>query len=94
MRRPVSFLLAVFLLIVLCSCELSYHAPATGTMRILVYGNDYSYGNAVYYLSGEQFITEKGPASAGRLYKTVNDAEQVGKALSALAEKAGMEYQT
>ena len=94
MRRPVSFLSAVFLLIVLCSCELSYHAPATGTMRILVYGNDYSYGNAVYYLSGEQFTINGTPAAANKLYKTVNDAQQVGRVLSALAEKAGMEYQT
>ena len=93
MRRPVSFLFAVFLLFVLCSCELSYQAPAVGTMRILVYGNDYVYGNGIYYLNGDQFTINGSPASASRLYKTVNDAQQVGRALSALAEKAGIEYQ-
>lgn len=94
MRRLTAFLLAVFLLIVLCSCELSYKAPAVGKMRILVFGNDYTYGNAVYYLSGEQFTINGTPAAANKLYKTVNDAQQVGRALSALAQKAGMEYQT
>lgn len=93
MRRLVSFFLAISLLIVLCSCEHSYQAPAVGTMRILAFGNDYAYGNAVYYLNGDQFMINGTPATANRLYKTVNDAQQVGRALSALAQKAGMEYQ-
>ena len=90
MRRLFSFFLLAFLLIVLCSCELSYQAPAVGKMRILVFGNDYSYGSAIYKSNGEQFTGR----SAERLYKTVNDAQQVGRALSALAEKAGLEHQT
>ena len=93
MRRLIAFLLAVFLLVAICSCELSYQAPEIGTMRILVFGNDYAYGNAVYYLNGEQFTINGTPATANRLYKTVNDAQQVGMALSALAEKAGLEHQ-
>ena len=93
MRRLISFLIAVFLLVVLCSCEISYQAPAVGKMRILVYGNSYNYGSAVYYLSGEQLSINGQPASAGPLAKTVNDAQQVGMALSALAQKSGMEYQ-
>ena len=97
MRRLISFLLAVFLLIILCSCELSYQAPAVGKMRILVFGNDYSYGNAVYYFDDDhnekQLMINGLPAAASRLYKTENDALQVGNALSALSEKAGQEYQ-
>ena len=93
MRRLISFLIAVFLLVVLCSCERSYQAPVVGKMRILVYGNSYNYGSAVYYLSGEQLSINGQPASAGPLAKTVNDAQQVGMALSALAQKSGMEYQ-
>ena len=88
MRHLISFLIAVFLLVVLCSCELSYEAPAVGKMHILVYGNDYSYGSAVYYPSGEQLMFNSSPASAGKLQKTANDALQVGRALSALAEKS------
>lgn len=76
----------MILLLCLCSCELSYQAPAVGKMRILAYGNDYSYGSAVYYPNGEPY-----PDGAGKLYKTINDAVQVSRALSALAEKAGIE---
>lgn len=90
MRRIIVFLLPILLLIALCSCELSYQAPAAGKMHILVYGNDYSYGSKVYYESGE--LVEK--AQAGKLYKTVNDALQVGRVLSNLAEKANLEYET
>ena len=93
MRRFGAFLLTVFLLFVLCACELSHEAPAVGKMRILVYGNDYSYGNLVYYSNGTQVMTDKGPASAGKLYKTVNDAVQVGRALAELAEKAHLEHE-
>ena len=89
MRRLIAFLLAVFLLVAICSCELSYQAPEIGKMHILVYGNDYSYGNKVVSVSGE---TIEG-FSASPLYKTVNDALQVGKALSALAGKAGLDYE-
>ena len=53
MKRLIAFLIAVFILVGLCSCELSYQAPAVGTMRILVYGNSYNYGSTVYY-NGEQ----------------------------------------
>ena len=88
MRRPVSFLFAVFLLIVLCSCELSYQAPAVGTMRIVVYGNSYQYGKAIYNNKGE--LTS---LAAEQLHKTVNDAIQVGRALTQLAEKAGLDYE-
>ena len=90
MKRVIVFLLPILLLIALCSCELSYQAPAVGKMHILVFGNDYSYGNKVYYESGE--LVEK--AQAGKLYKTVNDALQVGRVLSNLAEKANLEYET
>ena len=93
MRRLLAFILPVLLLFFFCSCELSHEAPAVGKMRILVYGNDYSYGNLVYYSNGEQVMTDKGPASAGKLYKTVNDALQVGRALSELAEKAHLEHE-
>ena len=87
MRRLISFLIAVFLLVVLCSCEISYQAPATGKMHILVYGNDYSYGNKIYIEPGVQFETNKNLL----LQKTVNDAVQVGKAFTKLAIKAGIE---
>ena len=96
MRRLVSFLLAVFLLIVLCSCELSYQAPAVGKIRILVYGNDYSYTvynpikkeyeHPIRYLDGTYTNYSLSPLSG-----TVNDATEVGKAISALAEKTGYE---
>ena len=97
MRRPVSFLLAVFLLIVLCSCELSYQAPAVRKMHILVYGNDYRYGayspvDGLYY-SSVRF--EDGTLYSGKaksLSCTVADATEIGKTFSALAEKAGLEY--
>ena len=92
MKRLIAFLIAVFILVVLCSCELSYQAPAVGTMRILVYGNSYNYGSTVYY-NGEQLLINGQPASARPLAKTVNDAIQVGLTLSALAEKAGLEHQ-
>lgn len=88
MRRVFAFLLTIILLACLCSCELSYQAPAVGKMRILVYGNDYSYGighgNKVYDKDGNLM---KG-YSAPKLEKTVNDATQVGRALAKLAEKA------
>ena len=94
MRRMFTFFLTMLLLVCICSCELSYQAPAVGRMRILVLGNDYSYGNLIYYLNGEQFRINGTPATAGRLYNTVNDATQVREALSKLAEKAGMDHQS
>ena len=88
MRRPVSFLLAVFLLIVLCSCELSYQAPAVGKMHILVYGNDYYYmGHNPSVVRFEDESKYEGVAK--KLNGTVSDAVEVGNALYALAEKSG-----
>ena len=94
MKSLIASLLAVFLLIVLCSCELSYQAPPVGKMRIVVYGNDYSYfiknpltgkdERPIRYLDG----TDSG-FSLSPLSGTVKDATEVGKAISALAEKAG-----
>ena len=90
MRRLISFLIAVFLLVVLCSCELSYQALATGKMHILVYGNDYYYlghnPSAVRFEDGSKY-----DGVAKKLNGTVSDAVEVGKALCALAEKAGYE---
>ncbi|MBQ2050359.1 MAG: caspase family protein [Spirochaetales bacterium] len=85
MKRIVIILLAA-VLICLCSCELAVKAPGPGRMHILVYGNDYKYGSAVYYEDGRQ------AGSAGALKGTVNDAYQVGLALTTLAAKAGYEY--
>ena len=85
MKRIVLILLSVCL-ICLCSCELAVKAPEPGRMHILVYGNDYKYGSAVYYEDGRQ------AGSAGALKGTVNDAYQVGLALTTLAAKAGYEY--
>lgn len=88
MKRVIVFLLPILLLIALCSCELSYQAPTVGKMHILVFGNDYKYGSKIYDESGK--LCEG--ISARPLYKTVNDALQVGRALSKLAEKANREY--
>ena len=88
MKRMMVFLLPILLLVALCSCELSYQAPAVGKMHILVYGNDYKYGSKIYDESGKPCEG----ISARPLYKTVNDALQVGMALSKLAEKANREY--
>lgn len=98
MRRLCFFLLIIIVLACFCSCELSYQAPAVGKMRILVYGNNYMYGtfNPVLneytsvVLNGD--LTDSGRV-AKNLSKTVNDAQQVGRALSTLAEKAGLEYE-
>ena len=90
MKRVMFFLFPILLLVVLCSCELSYRAPSVGKMHILVYGNDYQYGSKVYYEDGTQLEN----AQAGKLYKTVNDALQVGRTLSNLAEKANLDYET
>ena len=87
MRRLLLLLIPVMLLLFLCSCELSYEAPKAGKLHILVYGNDYQYGSKVFYPSGEPLDR----ATANRLYKTVNDAQQVGRAFVALAAKAGVE---
>ena len=97
MRRLTAFLLAVFLLIVLCSCELSYKAPAVGKMHILVYGNDYSYTaynpeklvyeRPICYLDGTNTNYSLRPLSC-----TIKDATEVGKALASLAEKSGYDY--
>lgn len=94
MRRLFSFFLLAFLLIVLCSCELSYEAPPVGKMHILVYGNDYRYGifnpEKQKYESFVRFEDEtlyNGKAQS--LSCTIADATEVGKALSALAQKAG-----
>ena len=98
MRRTCAFLLPVLLLIVLCSCELSHEAPPVGKMRILVYGNNYRYGtydpvsNTYSSVVLNADLTDSGKV-AGSLNNTVNDAQQVGRALSELAEKAGLEYQ-
>ena len=99
MRRLCFFLLIIIVLACFCSCELSYQAPAVGKLRILVYGNNYRYGTydpvhdkySSVVLNGD--LTDSGKV-ANNLYKTVNDAQQVGRALSALAEKARLEYQT
>ena len=88
MKRLISFLLAFSLLIVLCSCELSYQAPAVGKIHILVYGNDYYYEghnpSIVRFEDGSKY-----DGVARKLNGTVSDAVEVGKALCALAEKAG-----
>ena len=89
MRRLMVFLISALIVLGLCSCELSYQAPAEGKMRILVYGNSYQYGSKIYNSSGELMPS----STAAVLTKTVNDANQVGRAFSALAEKAGMEYE-
>ena len=64
------------LLVFLCSCELSMTAPKPGKVHILVYGNDY------WFLEN----------SKNWLNSTVNDAVQVGIALTKLCEKANMAY--
>ena len=94
MKRLVFFLLTAILLVVLCSCELSYKAPAVGKISILVYGNDYRYGT--YYPNEQKYYSsvrfEDGTvysSQASSLKCTVSDATEVGKALCALAEKAG-----
>lgn len=89
MRRLMVFLISVLIVLGLCSCELSYEAPAVGKMRILVYGNSYQYGNKIYYNTGELMPSSTAPA----LYKTVNDATQLGRALTQLAEKSGLDYE-
>ena len=85
MKRIILILLAIVLLC-LCSCELAVKAPESGRMHILVYGNDYKYGSTVYYEDG----TIAG--EAGQLKGTVNDAYQVGLALTTLAAQSGYEY--
>lgn len=98
MRRLCFSLLTILVLACFCSCELSYQAPAVGKMRILVYGNSYRYGTynpvqdkyASVVLNAD--LTDSGRV-ANSLSKTVNDAQQVGRALSALAEKAGLEHE-
>ena len=92
MRRLLLLLISAILLLSLCSCELSYEAPKEGKMHILVYGNDYSYGGLVFYANGEQLYYKGQPAYARKLNNTVNDAIQVGRALSELAVKANLEH--
>ncbi|MBQ0071132.1 MAG: caspase family protein [Spirochaetales bacterium] len=78
MRR---FLL-VFLLVlvsVLVSCELMAPNPEKGKMHIVVYGNNYKQ---------TRYLTGYAPSLSG----TVNDAVQVGNALTALAERSGKEW--
>ena len=89
MRRLMVFLIPALIVLGLCSCELSYEAPAVGKMHILVYGNSYQYGKQIYDKNGELMPASK----AEVLTKTVNDAVQVGRALSRLAEKAGLDYE-
>ncbi len=54
MRRIAFAAILIAVILSICSCELSFHdpAPPKGTMHILVYGNDYSYGSAVYNEDG------------------------------------------
>ncbi len=82
--------IVVSAVLLLCSCELMYKAPDKGTLRILVYGNDY-YGNGSYstaYDDDNVFI-----GYAKRLTATINDAVCTGNALVSSAEKANMDYQ-
>ena len=72
MRRLMVFLISALIVLGLCSCELSYQAPAVGKMRILVYGNSYQYGSKIYNSSGELMPS----STAAVLTKTVNDANR------------------
>lgn len=82
MNRFLLILGVLVALFSLCSCEIFmeevYGRPAFTRVNVVVYGNDYS--NAYY--NGRR---------VGALKCTVNDATQVGLALKALAEKAGLE---
>lgn len=96
MRLIIIIALSILLLAALCSCELTCDSPAQGKMHIIVYGNDYRYGNysalldkytsKVFYENGEYV------GDASSLRGTVNDALQTGLALCALAQKTGNEY--
>ncbi|MCF0262678.1 MAG: caspase family protein, partial [Sphaerochaetaceae bacterium] len=85
MKRLLAFL-TILSLILLSSCELAFEkqnpAPKVGTVRILVYGNDYGHNKNL-------------PDSkvAKKLNYTINDAAQTGLALSELAKKANLNYQ-
>ncbi len=87
-RNLLFALLAILLLLILCSCELMYEEPSVGKLHILVYGNDYG-GNSnvysqIYDQEGNKYATCRG------LECTLNDAVEVGNVLIRLAEKANM----
>ncbi|MCQ2412292.1 MAG: caspase family protein [Sphaerochaetaceae bacterium] len=84
MKRILLFSLTVLVLL-LSSCELSFErhhpAPEVGTVRVVVYGNDYVFNPSVYL--GSTYV-----GKANKLQGTVNDAVQIGYALTSLARKA------